>query len=157
MPPRGGQLGARWPAPRPSWRWVSWPPAAPPTPTPPQDIFQPEGPNAQKIANLNFVYVLAVIVALPCSPVAFVVWKYRDRKGDDQPIPKQLHGNTRLEIMWTIAPAVLLAVVAVPTVVTIFQLAEREPDALEVTVVGQQWWWEFDYPHAQGRRRAARS
>ena len=69
-----------------------------------------------------------------------------DRKDDEEHVPKQVHGNTRLEIMWTIAPAVLLAVVAVPTVITIFDLAEREPDALEITVVGQQWWWEFDYP-----------
>ena len=48
--------------------------------------------------------------------------------------------------MWTIAPAVLLAVVAVPTVKTIFDLAKHDPNALEVTVIGQQWWWEFDYP-----------
>ena len=59
--------------------------------------------------------------------------------------------------MWTIAPAVLLAAIAVPTVVTLFDLAERRPDPLVITVVGQQWWWEFDYPLAQGRRRPARS
>ena len=122
----------------------------------PQDIFRAEGSNAQKIADLNFVYVLAAVVALLVfAVIAFVVWKFRDRKDGSQPIPAQLHGNTRLEIMWTIAPAVLLAAVAVPTVVTILDLSERAPDALEITVIGQQWWWEFDYPDHQGRRRAA--
>jgi cytochrome c oxidase subunit 2 len=113
----------------------------------PQDIFRAEGSNAHKIADLNFVYVLAAIVALLVFAVTgFVMWRFRDRKDGSQPIPAQLHGNTRLEIMWTIAPAVLLAAVSVPTVVTILDLSERAPDALEVTVVGQQWWWEFDYP-----------
>jgi cytochrome c oxidase subunit 2 len=113
----------------------------------PQDIFRAEGSNAQKIASLNFVYVLAVVVALLVfAVIAFVVWRFRDRKDGSERVPAQLHGNTRLEIMWTIAPAVLLAAVAVPTVVTILDLSERAPDALEITVVGQQWWWEFDYP-----------
>ena len=40
--------------------------------------------------------------------------------------------------------------IAVPTVGTIFDLAEEPPaDALEVTVVGKQWWWEFQYPDAK--------
>jgi cytochrome c oxidase subunit 2 len=113
----------------------------------PQDVFEPAGSNAETIANLNFVYVLAGVVALLVFVViAVTLWKFRQRPGDEGVIPTQLHGNTRLEIMWTIAPAVLLAIVAVPTVVTIFELDEREPDALEITVIGQQWWWEFDYP-----------
>jgi cytochrome c oxidase subunit 2 len=112
-----------------------------------QTIFDPKGPNAQKIANLDFVYWLAIAVALAVFAVVGVaMWRFRERKHADQPIPKQIHGNSRLEIMWTIAPAVLLAIIAVPTVVTVFQLAKKTPDSLEVTVVGQQWWWEFDYP-----------
>ncbi len=114
----------------------------------PQDIFRAEGPNAQKIANLNFVYWMAAAVALIVFlVVAFVVWKFRDRKDADAPLPKQMHGNSRLEIMWTAAPALLLAVIAVPTVITILQLAERQPaGSLEITVIGQQWWWEYNYP-----------
>jgi cytochrome c oxidase subunit 2 len=113
----------------------------------PQNVFDPKGPNAQKIADLDFVYILAAAVALLVfAVVAYVLWRFRDRKGSEAKVPKQIHGNTRLEIMWTIAPAVLLAAVAVPTVVTILDLAKKEPDALEITVIGQQWWWEYDYP-----------
>ena len=61
-------------------------------------------------------------------------------------MPRQTHGNTRLEIGWTIAPAVVLAVVMVPTVSLIWELA-RPPaaDALNITVEGYQWWWGFSY------------
>ena len=62
--------------------------------------------------------------------------RYRHRKGRDR-MPPQTHGNTRLEIGWTILPAVVLAVVTVPTVATIWDLARRPPpDALHITVEG---------------------
>ncbi len=69
------------------------------------------------------------------------------RKRDGQPAPQQTHGNTRLEILWTAIPALILAVIAVPTVRTIFKTeAPAAKDALQVTVIGHQWWWEFQYP-----------
>ncbi len=69
------------------------------------------------------------------------------RKRDGQPAPTQTHGNTRLEILWTAIPAIILAVIAVPTVRTIFKTeAPAASDALQVTVTGHQWWWEFQYP-----------
>ena len=61
-------------------------------------------------------------------------------------MPTQIHGNTRLEVGWTIVPAVVLAVVMVPTVGMIWDLARPPaPDALNVTVKGYQWWWGFEY------------
>jgi cytochrome c oxidase subunit II len=69
------------------------------------------------------------------------------RKRDGQPAPQQTHGNTRLEILWTAIPALILAVIAVPTVRSIFKTeAPAASDALQVTVTGHQWWWEFQYP-----------
>ncbi len=71
--------------------------------------------------------------------------KFRKREG--QPAPAQTHGNTKLEILWTAIPALILAVIAVPTVRTIFKTeAPAASDALQVTVTGHQWWWEFQYP-----------
>lgn len=69
------------------------------------------------------------------------------RKRDGQPAPVHVHGNTKLEILWTAIPALILAVIAVPTVRTIFKTeAPAAKDALQVTVTGHQWWWEFQYP-----------
>ena len=71
--------------------------------------------------------------------------KFRKREG--QPAPVHVHGNTKLEILWTSIPALILAVIAVPTVRTIFKTeAPAAAGALQVTVTGHQWWWEFQYP-----------
>ena len=75
---------------------------------------------------------------------------------------QHVHGNTTLEIAWTIAPAVILVFIAIPTVRTIFSTQARAvPNALQVEVVGHQWWWEFRYPQYTtqlpgGTRRYAR-
>ncbi|HEU4993912.1 MAG TPA: cytochrome c oxidase subunit II [Gemmatimonadaceae bacterium] len=78
-----------------------------------------------------------------------LVWaliKYRSRPGSPRK-PEQTHGNTKLEILWTAIPAVVLAIIAVPTVQTIFKTqGAARADALRVEVVGHQWWWEFRYP-----------
>ena len=116
-----------------------------------QNTLQPKGPDAQKIDNLFWpIMIIASVIgiAIIIATVYFAL-KFRYRAGTNDN-PKQIHGNTRLEIGWTIVPALLLAVVAVPTISTIFDLAaEPEANALEVTVVGKQWWWEFEYPDAK--------
>lgn len=77
-----------------------------------------------------------------------LVWtivRFRRRPGGAT--PKQVHGNTALEITWTAIPAVILIFIAIPTVRTIFKTqAKAAPDALQVEVIGHQWWWEFKYP-----------
>ncbi len=79
--------------------------------------------------------------------VALVYTIFRYRRRPDGGIPKQVHGNTALEIAWTAIPAVILIFVAIPTVRTIFKTqAKAAPDALQVEVIGHQWWWEFKYP-----------
>jgi cytochrome c oxidase subunit 2 len=112
-----------------------------------QDTLQPRGPYAEKLKDL-FVPVFWVAVFVFVVVEGGIVWitiRYRHRKGRDR-IPAQIHGNTRLEIGWTIAPALILAGVMVPTVASIWDLARKPPeDALNVTVQGFQWWWGFEY------------
>ena len=72
---------------------------------------------------------------------------FRFRGKPDDPEPRQMHGNTTIEIIWTVIPALILAAIAVPTVRGIFETsAIPAGDALKVEVVGHQWWWEFRYP-----------
>ncbi len=114
----------------------------------PQDSWQPEGTYAHRIASLNWVfYVAGVVGLLVFAALIFVYVRYRERPDREATVPRQIHGNPRLEVMWTLAPAVLLAVVAVFTVSTLFDVFDdAPPDALEINVTGQQWWWEFNYP-----------
>ena len=113
-----------------------------------QNPLDPKGPAAQKIYNLFMpVTMIAIIVGIAivvATVVLAIKFRYRPGKNEN---PKQIHGNTKLEIGWTIVPALILAVIAVPTVSTIFDLAKDPgPSALQVTVEGKQWWWQFSYP-----------
>lgn len=113
-----------------------------------QNTLKPAGEEAQKIDDLfTFVMVIVALVFILVTVGTIVAAvKFRARPGRDDR-PKQTHGNTALEVGWTLLPAVILAVVAVPTVSLIFQLNDpAEKGALEVTAVGKQWWWQFDYP-----------
>jgi cytochrome c oxidase subunit II len=111
----------------------------------PQDTWQPAGDNAQKIQNLQWpVFVVAGIVGLLVfTAVGYVVFRYRDR---GQPIPEQTHGRPALEIGLTVLPAIILTVIAVPTVATVFALNDTDDTQCVINVTGQQWWWEYDYP-----------
>ena len=116
-----------------------------------QNSLEPKGPQAQKIYDL-FVPILIITIVVGIAIIVatvFVALKFRYKKGVNEN-PKQVHGNTRLEIGWTVLPALLLAIIAVPTVATIFDLAENPgPKALQVNVEGKQWWWQFRYPDAK--------
>ncbi|HSA54434.1 MAG TPA: cytochrome c oxidase subunit II [Gemmatimonadaceae bacterium] len=77
--------------------------------------------------------------------LVYAIWRYRRRPGG--PEPEHVHGNTKLEIAWTLLPAVILVFIAVPTVRTIWKYQSGAPEgALQVDVIGHQWWWEFRYP-----------
>ena len=112
----------------------------------PQNTFDPAGPTAQSEKDILFwpLVIAGLVFVLVEGGIVFLAVKFRHRPGRNQ-LPTQLHGNTRLEIGWTIAPAVLLAVVFVPAVSLIWQLAERPPNAMQIEVRGYQWWWGFEY------------
>jgi cytochrome c oxidase subunit 2 len=75
----------------------------------------------------------------------FTIFKFRKRPGGAP--AKQIHGNAALEITWTVIPALILVLIAVPTVRTIFKTQAKAPaGSLQVDVIGHQWWWEFRYP-----------
>lgn len=115
----------------------------------PQDTFQPEGPNAGLIHDLNLIVfpIAGVIGVLVLALAGYIFVKYRDR---GQAIPAQSHGKPVAEITLTVIPALILTVVGVFTFRTIFDLAETEDTELIINVTGQQWWWEYDYPVQDG-------
>ena len=113
----------------------------------PQDSLDPAGPAARSINDLfgPVVFVAAAVFVLVQGLIIYMVVRFRRRDVDDDSFPAQLHGNTRLEVGWTILPALVLAVVAVFTVPVIFELSEEPEDALRVDVTGQKYWWGYSY------------
>ncbi|HLM64269.1 MAG TPA: cytochrome c oxidase subunit II [Acidimicrobiales bacterium] len=114
----------------------------------PQDTLDPKGPIARQIDDLvNPVFLVAavVFVIVEFGTLAMVL-KFRKRRGeDDDDLPAQTHGNTKLEIGWTVLPAAILAVVAVGTIGTLININSRDDAAMTVRVEGQQWWWRYSY------------
>ena len=118
------------------------------SPSHPQSTFDVAGPIAEKQRTLFYIIFWAAVFVfiLVEGVLLYAVIRYRRRWWRDAQIPPQTHGNTPLEIAWTIAPVFVLAVIAVPTIIYIFDIADSPPDALEIRVTGHQWWWEFEYP-----------
>lgn len=114
----------------------------------PLNSFDSQGPIAERINDLFWpVFWMAVVIfVLVQGALLLAVFLFRERKNDRRPAPKQPLGNTRLELAWTIIPTLILAGIAVPTVATLFDLAECPEGAMEVEVIGHQWWFEFRYP-----------
>lgn len=112
----------------------------------PQNTFAPKGEVADKQKDLFLITMwpaLAIGVLVFVATI-YVVVRYRRREG--APMPEQVHGNTRLELTWTILPAILLIGIAVPTLQGIFDLG-RAPadDAMSVEVTGFRFGWKFAY------------
>jgi cytochrome c oxidase subunit 2 len=112
----------------------------------PQDFMKPEGPLARQIDHLfKPVFGVAVVVFFLVQGIILAaVIKFRDKHEDDE-FPDQIHGNTRLEIGWTIAPALILGVVGIFTVPVIFDVEKKPDNALEVRVDAQKYWWGYTY------------
>jgi cytochrome c oxidase subunit 2 len=97
------------------------------------------------VLTRRLLYAGLVVFVLIETLLLVILVRFRDREGNRE--AKQFHGNSTLEIGWTLIPAVILAFIAVPTIKTIFKTqAKATPGALQVEVIGHQWWWEFRYP-----------
>lgn len=114
-------------------------------------IFAPASTPASDIFSLS-LFVLTItggIFAVVAGILAYVVVRFRD-KGDesDKHEPAQIYGSTQIELAWTVIPVLIVVVLFLTTARMIFAIqdAPKPPDALDVTVVGHQFWWEFRYP-----------
>lgn len=95
---------------------------------------------------LSFWIMIGIFLIVAGVLIAAVV-RFRERKGQERELPPQVEGNTFLEVMWTVVPILLLAVLGVVTVSGSFALAQLGPPAKSVVVqvTGHQYWWAFNY------------
>src|SRR5438874_8414896 len=105
------------------------------------------GHQIQDLYSLLFWMALVVFIGVE-GFLLYAIIRFRRRPGNE--MPSQVHGNTRLEVAWTILPSLVLLVIAVPSIGTIFASDAPPPtglgSSLHVRVIGHQWWWEFQYP-----------
>jgi cytochrome c oxidase subunit 2 len=123
---------------------------APLRPAQAPSIFRPESTPADWVFHLSF-FVLAVtgtIFAVVCTLLVYSITKYRKRSGDDDREPAPVYGSNQMEMSWKVIPVLIVLVLFLATsrVLHSVQDAPEPPTAVEVTVIGHQFWWEYRYP-----------
>ncbi len=125
------------------------------------DTLEPQGPSAREIDGLlnPVLWVSLVVFTLVMGATLFAVAKGRVKgEYEEGDWPEQIHGNDKLEVAWTIVPALIVGGIGIWTLVTLFGLYDVEANAYAVSVdgetvqwephvvvVGHQWWWEYRY------------
>jgi cytochrome c oxidase subunit 2 len=113
------------------------------------NIFDPQATPAESVYQLSLL-VLAVcwaIFLVVGGLLTYTLVRFR-RKVDDGREPAQVYGSNHIEIAWTVIPILIVVVLTMATarVVVAIQNKRAPADALQVTVIGHQWWWEIRYP-----------
>jgi cytochrome c oxidase subunit II len=86
-----------------------------------------------------FVYSIVLVM------LGYSIWRYRAKPGDESD-GEPIHGNTKLEITWTVIPTVIVLFGAAYSWVILDKIEAREGDRLQVDVTAQQFAWRFEYP-----------
>src|SRR5262245_59120899 len=114
------------------------------------NIFEPLSTPADSVfrAALLALAVCAAIFVTVVILLIYAIVRFRHRPGDDASEPPQIYGSNQIELAWTVLPILIVVVLILVAARTIADVQDypQPPDALKVTAVGRQWWWEFRYP-----------
>ena len=110
----------------------------------------PASTPAHQIFDLS-IFVIAItggIFLVVGGLLAVALFRFRARKTDPAGEPAQIYGSTQIELAWTVIPLLTVVVLFLATARIIFAIqdAPKPKTALDVTVIGHQFWWEFRYP-----------
>lgn len=111
------------------------------------EFIDPKGPVASTESDIWWIiFVICVVIFVGVTSVLlYSVFRFRARP--NSPEPRQIHGNTKIEIAWTIAPTLVLLVILGMTIGTMFGPLARPTTGASISVkaIGHQWWFEFSY------------
>ncbi len=114
------------------------------------DIFAPLSRPAEMIHDVAMVviWITIGIFVVVTSLLIFIVIRFRKKADDDGSEPAQIYGSTNIELAWTVIPILITVVLILVTSRTIGEIQNHKlpENALQVRLVGHQWWWEIHYP-----------
>ncbi|MEX0643195.1 MAG: cytochrome c oxidase subunit II [Pirellulales bacterium] len=122
-------------------------------------IFDPASPSASSIVSLAILTLaIAGLIFLVVEGVLlYSIWRFRHSSGQCAGEPPQVYGSMPIEVAWTAAPAMIVFFLMLVTARTLWDIEPELPqprsgdNALFVTVIGHQWWWEYVYESYNGR------
>jgi cytochrome c oxidase subunit II len=106
-------------------------------------MFRPAGSAADEIRRLaiQIFAILSFVLLTVWVLLAYVIIRFRNRPEE---LAVQTQGNTAIEVVWTLIPTVIVAVLFALTIRATHELTLSDPGA-QFATVGHQWWWEFDF------------
>ncbi|MDD5198240.1 MAG: cytochrome c oxidase subunit II [Terrimicrobiaceae bacterium] len=130
--------------------------AAEPTVYPISNMFDPLSKPALMIHESSIVVSLIclVIFLLVTGMIAYVVVKFPSKgASDDRQEPPQIYGSSQIELAWTVIPILITVVLILVTTRTIGEIQDKKmpENAVRVTIIGHQWWWEIHYMKPDGK------
>ncbi len=116
----------------------------------PTSIFSPQATPAHDIYGLSvFVLLVTLVIFLVVGGLLlYAVVRFRHRPGETDLEPTQLYGSRQIEVAWTVIPILIVVVLFLTTarIISVTERASKPANALNVVVVGHQFWWEYRYP-----------
>jgi cytochrome c oxidase subunit 2 len=113
-------------------------------------IFAPEATPARSAFGLSMLVlaICAAIFLVVAGLLTYCIVNFRHRRSDADREPAQIYGSTQVELSWTVIPILIVVVLFLATTRIIFvtEKATKPASALDVVVIGHQYWWEFRYP-----------
>jgi cytochrome c oxidase subunit 2 len=115
---------------------------------------------SEESKDIDTLWDVLVIVSVPIfvlveTIVLYSVWKFRMRPGEELKDGPPIHGNTRLEVVWTAIPAIILVLLCSYAYKVLHDIETAEASEMQVRVVGEQFTWTFYYPNAGGKEIAS--
>jgi cytochrome c oxidase subunit II len=116
--------------------------------------FPREG--SRQASNIHTLYYVLLIASVPIfvlveTVVLYSVWKFRMRPGEEQKDGPPIHGNTRLEVVWTVVPALLIIGLCSYAYTVLRSNEATKKNELAVNVTARQFIFEYSYPAAGGK------
>lgn len=115
-------------------------------------IFAPAGTAAHSIFSLSMLVlgITGAIFLTVAGLLLFALLRYRHRPEDPEAShePRQIYGSTQIELSWTVIPVLIVVMLFLATarIILTTQTTPKPANALDVTVIGHQFWWEYRYP-----------
>lgn len=105
--------------------------------------------SAREIQSFHemLMYIIVAITVIVTLLLAYVIWRFRAKRN---PVPSQTSHNTLIEVIWTVAPVIILVLIAIPSFNLLYFLDRTADPELTIKATAQQFSWTYDYPDQGG-------
>jgi cytochrome c oxidase subunit 2 len=91
----------------------------------------------------HVMYVVVAIAIIVTFLVSYVVYRFRAKRN---PVPSKTAHHTWLEVVWTAIPALIVIVLAIPSIKLLYFMDQVPKSDLTIKAIGHQWYWSYEYP-----------